>query len=94
MTPAQILGEVFYSIIGLVFILVGAKALKDEGCSKKLTTAAFWFLLAFTFIAGPWVPKWLVGAAIVIMANSNFLIAIYYFLLVFFNYCDKYMNMV
>ena len=68
MTTAQILGEVFYCIIGLVFILVGAKALKDEGCSKKLTTAAFWFLLAFTFIAGPWVPKWLVGAAIIIMA--------------------------
>ena len=68
MTAAQILGEVFYCIIGLVFILVGVKALKDEGCTKKLTTAAFWFLLAFTFIAGPWVPKWLVGAAIVIMA--------------------------
>jgi len=68
MTAAQFLGEVFYCIIGLVFILVGVKALKDEGCTKKLTTAAFWFLLAFTFIAGPWVPKWLVGAAIVIMA--------------------------
>ena len=68
MTTAQIIGEVFYCVIGLVFILVGAKALKDDGCSKKLTTAAFWFLLAFTFIAGPWVPKWLVGAAIVLMA--------------------------
>lgn len=68
MSAAQILGEVFYSIIGLVFILVGVKALKDEGCSKKYTTAAFWFLLAFTFICGPWVPKWLVGAAIVVMA--------------------------
>ena len=68
MSAAQILGEVFYSIIGLVFILVGVKALKDEGCTKKITTAAFWFLLAFTFICGPYVPKWLVGAAIVIMA--------------------------
>jgi uncharacterized membrane protein len=68
MTAAQILGEVFYCIIGLVFILVGVKALKDDGCSKKVTTAAFWFLLAFTFICGPWVPKWLVGAAIVVMA--------------------------
>ncbi len=68
MTFAQILGEFFYCLIGLVFILVGVKALKDDGCSKKVTTAAFWFLLAFTFICGPWVPKWLVGAAIVIMA--------------------------
>ena len=68
MTFAQILGEIFYSLIGVVFILVGVKALKDEGCTKKVTTAAFWFLLAFTFILGYWVPKWLVGLAIVIMA--------------------------
>lgn len=68
MTFAQILGEVFYSLIGVVFILVGVKALKDEGCSKKYTTAAFWFLLAFTFICGPYVPKWIVGAAILVMA--------------------------
>lgn len=68
MNFAQILGEIFYCLIGLVFVLVGVKALKDDGCSKKVTTAAFWFLLAFTFICGPYVPKWLVGAAIVIMA--------------------------
>ncbi len=68
MTFAQILGEVFYCVIGAIFALVGVKALKDDGCPKKATTAAFWFLLAFTFICGPWVPKWLVGAAIVLMA--------------------------
>ena len=68
MTFAQILGEFFYSLIGVVFILVGVKALKDEGCSKKYTTAAFWFVLAFTFILGPYVPKWIVGLCIVIMA--------------------------
>ena len=68
MNFAQILGEIFYSLIGVVFILVGVKALKDEGCSKKYTTAAFWFVLAFTFICGPYVPKWIVGAAILVMA--------------------------
>ena len=68
MTFAQILGEIFYCIIGLVFILVGVKALKDDSCSKKITTAIFWFALAFTFIAGPYVPKWMVGLCIVIMA--------------------------
>ena len=61
MTFAQILGEIFYCIIGLVFILVGVKALKDDSCSKKVTTAIFWFALAFTFIAGPYVPKYMVG---------------------------------
>ena len=68
MTAAQILGEVFYCINGLVFVLVGNKALKDADCKKKTTTAIFWYLLAFTFIAGYWVPKWIVGAAIVVMA--------------------------
>jgi len=68
MTAAQILAEVFYCIIGLVFVLTGVKALKDEGCAKKATTATFWFALAFTFIAGNWVPKWIVGACIIVMA--------------------------
>ena len=68
MTFAQILGEIFYCLIGLVFVLVGVKALNDPNCSKKTTTAIFWFALAFTFIAGPYVPKWLVGLCIVIMA--------------------------
>ena len=68
MTFAQILGEIFYCIIGLVFILVGVKALKDDSCSKKVTTAIFWFALAFTFIAGPYVPKWTVGLCILVMA--------------------------
>ena len=68
MTFAQILGEIFYCIIGLVFVLVGVKALNDPDCKKKVTTAIFWFALAFTFIAGPYVPKQLVGVCILIMA--------------------------
>ena len=72
MTAAQIVAEVFYCVIGLVFVLVGVKALKDDGCSKKATTAALWFLLAFTFIAGQWLVNaglaWIIGAAIVVMA--------------------------
>ena len=68
MNAGQILAEVFYTLIGIVFILVGLKALKDPGAQKKGTTAAFWFLLAFTFICGNWIPKWIVGLAIVAMA--------------------------
>ena len=68
MNAGQILAEVFYTLIGIIFILVGLKALKDPGAQKKGTTAAFWFLLAFTFILGNWIPKWLVGLAIVAMA--------------------------
>ena len=70
MTTAQILGEVFYTLIGLVFILVGVKALKDPDCKKKVTTAIFWFALAVTFIFGNYgfFPKWVVGACIILMA--------------------------
>ena len=68
MTAAQIVAEVFYSLIGLVFILVGVKALRDPKAEKKITTAAFWFVLAFTFIVGPYLPKWITGACVVIIA--------------------------
>ena len=68
MTFAQILTEVFSAIIGIIFALVGIKTLRDEGAQKKITTAAFWFVLAFTFICGYWLPKWITGACIVLMA--------------------------
>ncbi|MBR4827293.1 MAG: DUF979 domain-containing protein [Oscillospiraceae bacterium] len=68
MNFGQILAEIFYTLIGIIFILVGVKALKDPGAQKKGTTAAFWFLLAFTFICGNWIPKWIVGVAILAMA--------------------------
>ena len=68
MNAAQILGEVFYTIIGLVFVLVGVKALNDPDCKKKVTTAIFWFALAVTFILGNFIPKWIVGACIILMA--------------------------
>ena len=68
MNAGQILAEVFYTLIGIIFILVGVKALRDPGAQKKYTTAAFWFILAFTFIAGNWIPKWIVGACILAMA--------------------------
>ena len=61
MTPAQIVAEIFYTLIGLVFVLVGVKALRDPGAQKKETTAAFWFVLAFTFILGNFLPKWITG---------------------------------
>lgn len=68
MTPAQILSEVFYTLIGIIFALVGLKALRDPGAQKKNTTVAFWFILAFTFIAGPWLPRWVTGLCIVLFA--------------------------
>lgn len=68
MDLALIVSEIFYSIIGLIFVLLGVKALRDPEAPKKMTTALFWFILAFTFIVGPWVPAWITGLAIVVMA--------------------------
>ena len=68
MTPAVIVAELFYSIIGIIFVLTGVKALLDPGAQKKATTAAFWFILAFTFILGNHLPMWVTGLCILVIA--------------------------
>lgn len=68
MTISTVVAEIFYCIIGLVFILNGVKALKDDGCAKRITTAIFWFIVAATFMVGPYLPKWITGLCVVIMA--------------------------
>ena len=67
-TLSTVVAEVFYCIIGLIFILTGVKALKDKDCGNRIFTAAFWFILAATFIAGPYLPKWITGLCVVLMA--------------------------
>lgn len=71
-TTSTILAEVFYCIIGLIFVLVGINALKNKNAEKNATTAAFWFLLAATFIVGPYIPTWVTGLCIVGMAVLTF----------------------
>ena len=67
-TTSTILAEVFYCIIGAIFALAGFDTLKNENADKKVTTAAFYFVLAVTFIVGPYVPTWITGACIVALA--------------------------
>ena len=67
-TLSTIVAEIFYSIIGILFALNGIKALKDSGLKTRVPTAIFWFIVAFTFIAGPYIPKWITGACVVAMA--------------------------
>lgn len=67
-TLSTIVAEIFYCCIGGMFILNGVKALKDPGLKPRIPTAVFWFLVAFTFIAGPYIPKWITGACVVAMA--------------------------
>lgn len=63
-----IVAEIFYCIIGLLFALNGMKALKDRRLKTRIPTAVFWFIVAFTFIAGSYIPKWITGACVVAMA--------------------------
>ena len=60
--------EIFFICIGIVFILVGLKALRDRQFANSKTSAFFWFVVAFTFIAGPYVPKFITGICVVLMA--------------------------
>ncbi|MGL5435940.1 MAG: DUF979 domain-containing protein [Lachnospiraceae bacterium] len=64
MTLSMVLAEIFFCIIGLIFILVGIKALQDQQFSDRVPTAVFWFILAFTFIGGPYFPNWVTGLCI------------------------------
>lgn len=67
-TTSTILAEVFYCMIGAIFVLTGYSALKNKECEKSLTTAIFWFIIGITFIVGPYVPTWITGLCIVILA--------------------------
>jgi len=63
------LAEIFYCIIGIIFILVGIKAIQDKNATRRIPTVLFWFILAFTFIAGPYIPKWIIGLCVVVIAG-------------------------
>lgn len=63
------IGEFFYIIIGIVFIICGIYALRDQELKTRIPTAIFWFILAFTFIAGPHIPRWITGLCILIIAG-------------------------
>lgn len=63
----NIISEVFYCLIALIFILVGVKALKDKSSPARIYTALFWFVLAFTFAVGPYLPYWITGICILVI---------------------------
>jgi uncharacterized membrane protein len=63
-----VLAEFFYCIIGLIFLLVGVKTLRDQNARRRISSVLFWFILAFTFICGPYIPKWITGICVVVIA--------------------------
>lgn len=67
-TLSTVVSEVFYCIIGLIFIMTGMKALRDSALKERVFTAMFWFILAFAFIVGPYVPYWITGVCVLLLA--------------------------
>ena len=39
-----------------------------QSMKRRISTALFWFILGFTFIAGPYLPYWVTGIAVVAIA--------------------------
>ena len=63
-----ILAEIFFSIIGLVFIAPGVKAFRDTATAKHVTTGIFWTIMGVCFIIGKYIPSWIVGVLIIASA--------------------------
>jgi uncharacterized membrane protein len=64
---ADTLLEALYVLAGLVSLATAYLSLQDKELKTRYGTAAFWTLLALTFIIGKYVPPVAVGVAVVIM---------------------------
>lgn len=64
---SKYLSEFFYICIGLIFVALAVHCLKTLTSQKRYSTAAFWLILAFTFIFGPHLPSEVTGIAVVLI---------------------------
>lgn len=65
----SISSEIFYILIALIFLMVGINAYKTVADEKKrLTTTAFWLILALIFAFGPHLPDIVSGIGVVVLA--------------------------
>lgn len=56
--------EMWYVLIGFIFIGTGINTFKTSDTNKKYGALIFWFILAFLFIVGPYVPHQVNGVLI------------------------------
>ncbi|MDO4671093.1 MAG: DUF979 domain-containing protein [Aerococcus sp.] len=59
--------EIFYIIMGIMFLYSGYSALNDHTNTKRVGSALFWWLLVIIFIAGKWLPSWISGILVVLI---------------------------
>lgn len=55
--------EIMYFLCGVVLIISGIYSIKD----KKFGAAAFWIIFGILFMAGPYIPTYIVGALLLVM---------------------------
>jgi uncharacterized membrane protein len=60
--------EAFYAIAGVVLLLVAGRIAMDASHPKRWGSAAFWALLAVTFLLGNVIPPVVVGYLVLAMA--------------------------
>jgi uncharacterized membrane protein len=66
--------EWFYWLVGAFFGVVAVLRLLDRGATKRIGSAVFWGILAFTFVYGSLVvaktaPAWVEGVAVLVLAG-------------------------
>lgn len=60
--------EYIYYIAGIFLALITVLTLKDKNNSKRVTTALFWGLYAFTFLFGKVIPPMYMGIIVILIA--------------------------
>lgn len=59
--------ELMYLLCGIVLLVSGVYSLRDRQNPKRFSSAAFWFIFAFLFIAGPYVHPAIIGGLLLVM---------------------------
>lgn len=68
MNLETVLAQIFFTLVGVLFLIAATISYRDPNLKNRYASAAFWVILAFTFIAGPFVPAWLIGLCVVALA--------------------------
>ena len=60
--------EYFYWMVGCILAITGVMILTDKTHSRRISSSAFWFIIAALFLFSDWLPPALTGACVVVAA--------------------------
>ena len=64
----KIILEILYVISGIIITVCGIYTIKNKEGKNKITTALFWFILGFIYIFGKYMPSYIVGILLILLA--------------------------